>query len=83
MRHACAFFATELPSLHDSITTLCADLSWRDLGPLSKALENLHHRLSSSATLVENLEQQLEQALQRVAELEATVENWQQWNEQW
>ena len=46
MRHACAFFATELPPLHDSITTLCADLSWRDLGPLSKALENLHHRLS-------------------------------------
>ena len=50
---------------------------------LEALVENLQQAQSSSATLVENLEQQLVQALQRVAELEATVENWQQWNEQW
>ena len=50
---------------------------------LETLVENLQQAQSSSATLVENLEQQLVQALQRVAELEATVGNRQQWNEQW
>ena len=50
---------------------------------LEALVEDLQQAQSSSATLVENLEQQLVRALQRVAELEASVGNRQQWNEQW
>ena len=49
----------------------------------SRCPSPFEERVRMLATLVKNLEQKLVQALQRVAELEATVENWQQWPQQW
>ena len=51
---------------------------------LESLVESLQDRLSTSSTLVEDLQHQLEQAVQRITELETTVNNWPQWQpQQW
>ena len=51
---------------------------------LESLVESLQDRLSTSLTLVEDHQHQLEQAVQRITELETTVNNWPQWQpQQW